>query len=252
MWIGYPSDVRQIKNPMRGLRIATNTNVTEHQMLSGAVRTTGRSDTPRRWNAEWRELSEVDSAWLRYLVRRTAGPGPFVVVDAATRNYQRPKQSIGRGSRKQWSTTSGTLAGQPDNSILWSGGANLGELRWQHPVWARWPIWNGMVMSFRHTATAHQAGLAFYNATGTLLTTITGVSGYVTGSAPAGAQWATPHLIKAGTGTLTVPSSCVRYGDTIGGAWFEGEHVAAMSLLDEADTIQHVPARDISLALLEF
>ncbi|MEA5367709.1 hypothetical protein VA596_49820 [Amycolatopsis sp., V23-08] len=249
--LGYPWDIRTVRNPARGLRLSTQDNQVKHQMLSGAVRTTGRPNTPRTWSASWAELAEADARWFQYLARRIGGPGPFVVIDPATQNFQRPLQSVGRGSASQWAVSSGSLTQQADSTILWANGAANAELTWVHPVWGRWPTTPGQVVSFRHTSTANKSALAFYNRSGTFLSTVSATGGNLTTTAPATAQWIRPHLIKPATGSLTIPPSCFRYGTEIGAAWYEGEHCAAMSILTPVETIQVLPRRDLTLELLE-
>jgi hypothetical protein len=249
--LGYPWDIRTVRNPARGLRLSTQDNQNKHQMLSGAIRTTGRPNTPRTWSASWAELSEQDVRWFQYLMHRIGGPGPFVVIDPATQNFQRPLQSVGRGSASQWAVSSGALTQQPDGTISWANGAAAAELSWLHPVWGRWPTLPGQVVSFRHTSTANKAAFAFYNRAGTLLTTVSATGGNLTTTAPAAAQWIRPHLIKPAPGTLTVPASCIRYGSEIGTTWYEGEHAAAMALLNPVETINALPRRDLTLELLE-
>ncbi|PNE13084.1 hypothetical protein, partial [Amycolatopsis sp. BJA-103] len=226
-------------------------NQVEHEMISGAIRTTARPHTPRRWSASWVNLSDSDARWLRYLYRRSGGPGPMVVIDAATRNFQRPAASLGRGRPDQWAPGSGTIAGQSDLSNLWSGGLNLAELTWRHPVWGRWPVSPGLLFSFRHNASAPTTGVAFYTRSGTYMYNVTTPNQEINVSPPAGAVWVRPYLVKAGTGTLTIPESCIRYGTTIGASWREGEHCAAMTLRNPSEAIQVLPLRDLTLDLLE-
>lgn len=251
MLIGYPWDIRPVKDPLRGLRVSTQDNVTEHQMISGAIRTTSRPNTPRRWSASWVYLSEADARWLRYLYRRSGGPGPVVVIDAATKNFQRPAASLGRGRPDQWAPSTGTIAGQSDLSNVWSGGAAGAELTWRHPVWGRWPVSPGQVFSFRHNASGVSTGVAFHTRTGTAMYGVTTGSPELNAAVPAGAVWARPYLVKTGAGTLTVPESCIRYGSTIGPSWNEGEHCAAMTLRNPVESIQVLPLRDLTLDLLE-
>ena len=254
MLIGYPWDIRSVRNPMRGLRVATADNVVLHQMLSGANRATVRPNTPRRWSASWAELSELDARWLRALVRRTNGPGPFVVIDPATSNYQRPATSLGLGRPDQWAVSSGAIATQPDLTNLWTNGGAAAQLTWRHPVWGRWPVTNGLPFAFRHNAPAGQyalTGIYFYTRAGAYLTGLQTGNPDIAISPPAGAVWATPWLTKAGTGAFTVPASCVRYGSAVGPTWYEGEHTGAITLLSPAETINRLPARDLTLDLVE-
>lgn len=251
MLIGYPWDIRPVRNPLRGLRISTKDNQVEHEMISGAIRTTARPNTPRRWSASWVNLSESDARWLQYLYRRSGGPGPVVVIDAATKNYQKPAASLGRGRPDQWAPSSGTIAGQADLSILWSGGAAGAELSWRHPVWGRWPVSPGLVFSFRHNAAGATAGVAFYTRTGAAMYGVNSSSMGISVTPPAGAVWVRPYLVKTGAGPLTVPESCIRYESPIGASWGDGEHCAAMSLRNPVEAIQVLPRRDLTLDLLE-
>ncbi|MDQ0377967.1 hypothetical protein [Amycolatopsis thermophila] len=251
MWIGYPWDLRRIRNPKRGLTKQWLMPQVEHAALSGAIRTTSRRNTPRRWSLELPWIPAADADWLGVLARKLYGPGPFFVVEPSTRNYLAPHQSIGRGPTRQWDATSGTLAAQPDLSVLWSGGAAGAELRWVHPVWSRWPVAPGMTVAFRHAATGHTAGITFHTRAGAVISSITDGSGSVAGVAPTGAVWAAPKLVKAGTGTLTVPAACFAYEQSIGADWPAGEHCGAFSISSPETVIEKLPEASVTLDLLE-
>jgi hypothetical protein len=256
MWMGYPWDIRQVsRDPAVGLKLSAELAFTEHTALSGAVRTTGRRYVPRRWALDLPLVSQTDADWIRVLARKLYGPGPFVVIDPNTRNYLAPYQSVGLGKTAQWSVVSGALAAQTDATVLWSGGVNLAELRWTHPVWVRWPVTPSWVVSFRHAATTHGAGIAFYTRTGVYISAASGAAGYVTTTVPATAVWAHPYLVKAGAGAVTVPSACFRYLNTIDPGWPVGEHVAAMAITGAAETVECMPPSlpaSLALSLLEY
>src|SRR5436190_331470 len=120
MWIGYPGDVRSIRDPASGVELSTSVNTSTEVTISGAVQAASRRRTPRTWKLTWNWLGATDSDWLRDLARRTVNAGPFVLIDASTRNYLAPAQSVGRGEKTQWSVSAGTLATQTDGSIQWT------------------------------------------------------------------------------------------------------------------------------------
>ncbi|MFJ8815416.1 hypothetical protein [Amycolatopsis thermoflava] len=251
MWIGYPWDLRQIRNPKRGLTKQWLMPQVEHVALSGSVRTTSRRNTPRRWSLELPWLPEADADWLGVLARKLFGPGPFFVVEPSTRNFLAPHQSLGRGPVRQWALTSGTLAAQVDGSVLWSGSAATAELRWLHPVWTRWPVAPGMTVAFRHAAAGYGAGVTFYTRAGAVVSTVSDASGSVAAPVPATATWATPKLFKSDTATLAVPTACFAYDQAIGATWPAGEHCGSFSISNPETVIEKLPNASVTLDLLE-
>lgn len=251
MWIGYPGDIREVPNPKRGLQKTTISNIAEQVALSGALRTSTRRNTPRRWSASFDWLTEAHADWLQDLARRTYGPGPFVVIDASTRNYLAPQQSIGRGRPSLFSATEGSVFATDDGAVQWTRTTN-GSLRWVHPIWTRWPIIPALDVSFGHNSAGLPAGLEFFDATGLSLATATDPSGTVTATPPAGARWVQPYLTATGAGDLLAPTACLKYGQPVTAGWPRGEHVAAMSISGHAELIENLPHRSVSLELVEF
>lgn len=251
MWIGYPWDVREVKNPRRGLQKTTTLNVAEKSALSGALRTTSRRNAPRRWQAEFAWMPEAQADWLFHLAARTHGPGPFVVIDASTRNYLAPLQSIGRGRPSLFSPTVGTVVSTAEGGVEWDRDGG-GDLRWVHPVWTRWPVVPGLSMSFGHQAAGHAAGLEFFDDSGASLAVETSAGGIVTTTPPAGARWATPLLRASGAGELLAPRACLRYGKPVTEPWPDGEHTGAMAITAHAETVEKLPERTVTLELVEF
>lgn len=250
MWIGYPDDVREIQNPRRGLQKITDLRVNEHNTLSGTLRTTVRRNHPRRWAATFAWMPDTDADWLHDLAARTHGPGPFVVVDASTRNYLDRLQSVGSGRASLFSPTVGAVS-TVDGMVSWQHDTT-GQLRWVHPVWSRWPVIPAVDMSFGHDATGLPAGLEWFDATGVSLATHTDPSGIVTATPPAGARWATPYLEQTGSATLQAPSACLRYGVAVTSPWPTGAHTAAMGITAHSETVDKLPSRTVQLELVEF
>lgn len=250
MWIGYPGNLRTMRSPRRGASKTFVGTVTEHEALSGSLRTTSRPKNPRRWTTDFPALVESDADWLMSLARKDYGPGPIVMIESSTRNFLAPQQSLGKGRARQWQSSNGTITPQPDGTVKWTRPA-AGELRWIHPVWGRWPVTPGMIVGFRHTLAAHKAGARWFRNDGTLITTADTAGGVWSGTAPALAAWCVPYLSATGAGDVTVPRACLTLGKAAPATWPNGEHCAAFSITNPEQVVSSWPLTDVRLVLAE-
>ncbi|MFI6030513.1 hypothetical protein [Amycolatopsis magusensis] len=250
MLIGYPWDIREVRTPGRGARRAPMLNAVEHTTLSGAVRTTARRMTRRRWNVSLPWLTEVEADWIRFLAERLDGPGPIVMIEPATRNFLGARQSLGRGAAADYSPTAGTLAPQPDRSLLWTHTAGA-SLRWVNRVWARWPAAPDMQVTFTHAAAGLSSGITWFSRAGVNLGSTASSTATITATAPAGVCWMTPYALATGAGSTTVPRACLNYGPTADLA-VPGEHVGAFGITNADDLLEVLPSKSATLELVEY
>ncbi len=270
LWIGAPGRLREIRQAAKSWERTAELNVTEFKALEGRVTTFAPTRTTRRLKFSFDWLEPGDARHLDRLARRVGtGRGPLVVLDPAAVNLLDPHQAAGQsdspGGRDHWFTMNGAVALARDADDLTTADCQdpAAAIGWVHGTWAGWPVVPGMRVSWLlpagwdpATATAQ---LDWKAADGTYLSTAHASGTSVTGTAPAGAAFATPVGRPGATGLFGLAGACLTLDEEPGadpgtgpGAHLLGDGCPAMSVTAYTDVpAARLPYRNVSVDLVE-
>lgn len=263
LWIGAPGRLREIQQAAKSWERTAELGVAEFKALEGRVTTFAPTRTVRRVKLSFDALEPEDAQHLVRLARRVGtGRGPLVVLDPASVNLLDPYQAAGQsdvpGGWDHWFTMNGavTLARDADQITTVDCQDAAVAVGWVHGTWPGWPVAPGMRVSWLlpagwDPATA-VAQLDWKAADGTYLSTTqaTATTG-VTGTAPAGAAFATPVGRPGAVGLFGLAGACLTLGDAPV-AHALGDGCPAMSVTAYTDVpATPLPYRNVSIDLVE-
>jgi hypothetical protein len=145
-YLGRPGALKAIKSPDAGYDRTLDVATTAHRLLSGATAADRSVRGTRTWTLAWNRLAEADWALLQGLYTRQYGPGPFTLIDPATRNFLATNQASGTSARvdttgfsvtgSETVASSTTSAYQGTQSLAWGLPASVtsGILRLTAPT----------------------------------------------------------------------------------------------------------------------
>ncbi|UFQ15505.1 MULTISPECIES: hypothetical protein [Streptomyces] len=199
-----------------------------------------------------------DASRIDRLARRIDGPGPVAVLDPLTRNLLGGTQSLGQGSARHWSVSSGGLLafGGPATVDATAGA----ELSWTHPTWPGFPVTPGMTVWWWAPAFADVVGatlrLLWHSATDDRrwVTWADASKGPLAGGVSADMAFVTPMVGLAAAGTHAIGASVLSlYQPAESAVPPLGEGCPAMSITDYSHAAMpgNGSYRDVSLSLVE-
>lgn len=269
LWIGPPGAMTEIDQAARSFDRGADLNVTEFRSLGGRITVT-RSQVPaRRLKLAWDLLAPAHARALDRIARRVDGSTTVYVVDPAAGNVLSAAQAAGRGDAGaagitglgQWfrTSTTGTVAESATaaGTFLFTSADAASTVAWRSTSGvSNFPVSPGISVSFRApTAFAALAtcttGIDFKDATGAYLSSATGTGPLVSGTAPAGAAFATPTAKPGTAGTYSLAGACLTYGG-IAADGVPGDGLPLMSVTGYTDNPgRPQPYRSFSIDLVE-
>ncbi|WP_327354624.1 hypothetical protein [Streptomyces sp. NBC_01304] len=262
LWIGTPGRLREIRQAAKSWDRTAELNVSEFKALEGRITTFAPARTTRRMKLAFDWLEPADAQHLVQLARRIGtGRGPLAVLDPASVNLLDPYQAAGQsqapGGGDHWFTMNGaiTLAPSAEGNTVADCQDVAAAVGWIHGTWAGWPVAPGMKVSWLLPAgwdpAVATAQLDWKDASGGYLSTSQAVGTQVTGTAPAGAAFATPVGKPGATGQFGLAGACFTIGETpVANAL--GDGCPAMSVTAYGDVpATRLPYRNVSIDLVE-
>jgi hypothetical protein len=242
--------------------------ISEFKAIGGRVTLTRNLAPVRRLKLAWDLLAPAHARALDRIARRIDGPGPVFVVDPAAGNVLGPAQAAGLGvagatgitGLTQWfKTTTGTVAESTTTpgTFTFTAVDTTSTVAWRCAGTVNnFPVSPGLQVSFRippaiAALSTAVVGIDWKKADGTYISSSSTVGPLVTGTAPAGAVYATP-LAKPGTvGTYSLAGACLTFGGTAENG-IPGDGLPPMSVTNYSDTPgRPLPYRSIGLDLVE-
>ncbi|MGI5457046.1 hypothetical protein ACQEWB_28575 [Streptomyces sp. CA-249302] len=269
LWIGRPGSMTEIDQAAKSFDRSSDLGVSEFKSLGGRVTVTRNQSPVRRLKLAWDLLAPAHARALDRLARRIDGSGPVFVVDPAAGNSLGLNQAAGTGiagatditGLAQWfrTSTTGTVAESTTaaGTFAFTAADATSTVAWRcvNTV-GNFPAAPGMSVSFRApTAIAAlgtcRVGIDYKKADGTYISSAGADGPVVTGTAPAGAAYATPTARPGTAGTYSLAGACLTYGGAPEDG-LAGEGLPPMSVTGYSDTPgRPLPYRNFSIDLVE-
>jgi len=271
LWIGPPGSMYEIDQAAKSFDRTVDLGVSEFKSLGGRVTVTRNLAPARRIKLSWDLLAPAHARALDRLARRVDGPGPVFVVDPAAGNVLVPNQAAGLGvagaagitGLAQWfksiTTGTGTVAESTTapGTFQFTAADATSAVAWRCVgTGGNFPVSPGLQVSFRAPDAIAalgtvSVGVDFKKADGAYISSATATGAIVSGTAPAGAAYATPTAKPGTAGTYSLAGACLTYGGTAE-AGVPGDGLPPMSVTGYSDAPgRPLPYRSMSLDLVE-
>ncbi|MEU8889214.1 hypothetical protein [Streptomyces sp. NPDC048442] len=271
LWIGKPGLLREISQAAKSWDRSTDLNTSEFRSLEGQVTLVAPTRTTRRTKLSFEWLEPADAQHLVRLARRVNGPGmlgqnvyaggPVVLLDPASVNLLDPLQAAGQSrvpsGGDHWFTVSGDITLRPAYGDVFGGDCKdvTTSIGWTHGNWPGWPVAPGMSVSWlvppEWDAAVCSAQVDWKAADGSYLASSSAAGRVVTGTAPAGAAFATPVGRPGALGATALAGACLTVGeDPVAYALGDGCPSMAVTGLTDVPSAR-LPYRNIQIDLVE-
>lgn len=257
-----------------------------HRLLNGSAAVDRAPRGCRTWVLSWRWLTDAQRRDLVALYDRQYGPGPFVLLDPAARNFLTPNQASGTDAQRDTSgftiAAGETLASSTAQSVRgtrslrWSlpAAVTSGILTltappslsaWATPAGESWTFSGQLRGGGTDPTVDVQLTLRWLDASlaqvsETLGATVTLGAGawsslVASGACPAGAVYLVPR-VKVAAASVTATADV--YLDSLqlerasaASAWMPGEGQPLVSITEMPESVPYILRRDLSVTLVE-